>query len=44
MTGGISQTDGSYNVSIPAGATTLIYSFIGYQTQEIEINDEPHLM
>ena len=38
MTGGISQTDGTYSVNIPEGATTLIFSFVGYETQEIEIN------
>ena len=38
MTGSISQTDGSYSVNVPEGATTLIFSFVGYQTQEISVN------
>ncbi|MBN2480826.1 MAG: TonB-dependent receptor [Bacteroidales bacterium] len=38
MTGAISQADGSYSVNIPQGAETLIFSFVGYVTQEIPIN------
>lgn len=38
LTGGISQVDGTYSTNIPDGATTLIFSFVGFQTQEILIN------
>jgi TonB-dependent starch-binding outer membrane protein SusC len=37
MTGAISGPDGSYSVNVPAGATTLAFSFVGYVTQEIAI-------
>lgn len=37
--GAISQADGTYRIAnVPAGATTLIFSFIGYTTQEVEIS------
>ncbi|WP_316931940.1 carboxypeptidase-like regulatory domain-containing protein [Rufibacter radiotolerans] len=26
--------DGSYSLSVPAGSTTLVYSFVGYKTAE----------
>lgn len=35
--GAISDVDGKYTISVPASATTLIYSFMGYKAQEIEI-------
>lgn len=38
MTGDISQADGGYNVNVTQGSNMLIFSFVGYQTQEIEIN------
>lgn len=38
MTGSISQSDGSYSVNIPHDANVLIFSFVGYVTQEIPIN------
>ena len=37
MTGTISQADGSYSVNIPQGSTTLIFSFVGYESQEVPI-------
>jgi TonB-linked SusC/RagA family outer membrane protein len=33
-TGVVSDIDGKYSLSVPAGATTLVYSFAGYVTQE----------
>ncbi len=36
-TGTVTDIDGSYQVEAPAGATTLIFSYTGFQTQEIEI-------
>ncbi len=35
--GTISDIDGSFSLELPEGATTLIFSYIGYQTQEISI-------
>lgn len=35
--GAITNVDGSYSVSLPAGRDTLIYSFIGYLSQEVLI-------
>jgi hypothetical protein len=39
MTGGISGADGTYAVNIPQGSTALIFSFVGYTTQEIPISN-----
>ncbi len=38
QTGGVSSANGTYGVLIPTGSTTLIFSFVGYQTQEIDIS------
>ena len=35
--GTVSNTEGVYTINIPPGGTTLIFSFIGLTTQEIEI-------
>jgi len=43
LTGVISDTDGKYSLTIPSGATTLIFSFIGMRTQEIEIADQTQI-
>lgn len=34
-TGTISDTDGKYSVSVPDGNATLVFSYLGYTTQEI---------
>lgn len=39
-TGTPTDFDGNYRLSIPAGATTLVFRYIGYVTQEIEIGDK----
>ena len=36
-TGTTSDVNGNYSIGVDEGATTLVYSFIGYATQEIEI-------
>jgi len=36
-TGTVSDAEGSYRLSVPESATTLIFSFIGLVTQEVEI-------
>lgn len=36
-TGATTDAEGKYNLAVPDGSTTLVYSFIGYATQEIAI-------
>ncbi len=36
-TGTVTDSDGGYNVNVPASGGTLVFSFIGLQTQEVEI-------
>ncbi len=35
--GGMSDENGQYSISAPAGSTALVFSFIGYTTQEVAI-------
>lgn len=35
--GARTDTDGRYTVKVPAGSTTLVFSYTGYATQEIEL-------
>ena len=35
--GTITDADGQYEVSLPDGSNTLVFSYTGYQTQEVEI-------
>ncbi|MEX0882914.1 MAG: carboxypeptidase-like regulatory domain-containing protein, partial [Cyclobacteriaceae bacterium] len=37
--GTITDIDGSYSVNVPDGSNTLVFSFIGYQTQEVTIGN-----
>jgi TonB-linked SusC/RagA family outer membrane protein len=37
--GTVSDATGSYKLSVPANGGTLVFSFIGLQTQEVEIGD-----
>lgn len=37
-TGTVTDADGFYRINVPANNNTLIYSFIGYEAQEVEIN------
>lgn len=37
--GTTSGDDGSFSLSVPANVTTLVFSSVGYQSQEISIND-----
>jgi TonB-linked SusC/RagA family outer membrane protein len=41
--GTVSDIDGNYSVKIPADATTLVYSFIGMITQEVEIDGQTQI-
>ncbi len=38
-TGTSTNAEGNYSLNIPAGSGTLIFSFIGYDTQEVPVND-----
>lgn len=41
--GTTSDSDGRYTLAVPDNSTTLIFSFIGYKTQEIEIGSRTEL-
>ncbi|GAA0893486.1 TonB-dependent receptor [Fulvivirga kasyanovii] len=36
--GTVTDIDGSYNISVPPDASTLVFSFVGMNTQEVSIN------
>jgi TonB-linked SusC/RagA family outer membrane protein len=36
-TGTVTSVDGTYSIEVPSDATTLVFSFVGYTTQEISI-------
>ncbi|GGK34227.1 SusC/RagA family TonB-linked outer membrane protein [Yeosuana aromativorans] len=38
--GTVTTFDGDYSIEIPDGATTLVFSYLGYVKQEIEINGQ----
>ena len=38
-TGTVTDIEGAYTLSVPAGSNALIFSFVGYTTQEVEINN-----
>lgn len=35
--GTVTDLDGVYNINVPAGKTTLTFSFVGFETQQIEV-------
>jgi TonB-linked SusC/RagA family outer membrane protein len=35
--GTVTDTDGKFNINVPSGSETLLFSFIGFQTQEVAI-------
>lgn len=37
-TGALTDVNGQYNVTVPNGASTLIFSFVGYTTKEIAVS------
>lgn len=37
--GATTTAEGTYQLTLPAGATTLVFSFIGYQTQEVVVGN-----
>lgn len=38
-TGTITDIDGKYNLEIPSGNSVLVFSYIGYSTQEVKVNN-----
>ena len=38
--GTVTDIEGNYSISVPEGAETLSFSFIGYETQEVPINGQ----
>lgn len=38
--GAVTGTDGAYSLNVPASAKTLVFSFIGYKTVEMEIGSQ----
>ena len=38
-TGSLADIDGKFSVNVPANATTLVISFVGYSTKEVAIGD-----
>ena len=38
--GTITDTDGAYSLSVPDGNTTLVFSFVGYASQEITVGSQ----
>lgn len=39
-TGALTQEDGTYKISVPSDDAVLIFSFIGFETQEIPVNGQ----
>ncbi len=39
-TGAVTDIDGTYSITVPDGGTTLIFSYTGFQTQEVEIGNQ----
>ncbi len=37
--GGSTDMDGKFSLNVPAGANVLVFSFVGYKAQEVEIGD-----
>src|SRR5690606_8495181 len=40
LTGTTSDTNGRYSISVPSGDAVLVFSFIGYTTQEIPVGNQ----
>jgi TonB-dependent starch-binding outer membrane protein SusC len=41
--GSVTDIDGSYTVEIPSGETTLLFSYVGYKTQAIDVGNRSTL-
>ncbi len=40
MTGTVTDYDGKYSLEVPEGATTLVFSYVGYASQEVPLGAE----
>lgn len=43
LTGGTTDAEGNYSLEIPESSSTLIFSFIGFETQEVNVNSQSTL-
>ncbi len=41
--GTVTNGDGNFNIEVPAGKAVLIFSFIGFKTQEVQVNGQKSL-
>lgn len=41
--GTVTDIDGKFSINVPSNATTLVFSFIGFETQTIQIGYQTHL-
>ncbi|MBR9999116.1 MAG: SusC/RagA family TonB-linked outer membrane protein, partial [Cyclobacteriaceae bacterium] len=41
--GSVTDIDGSYTVEVPSGETTLLFSYVGYKTQAVEVGNQSTL-
>ncbi len=39
-TGGVTDIDGRYSISVPSSSSVLVFSFVGYETQELLVGDK----
>lgn len=39
--GTVSDLDGNYSITVPDGYNVLVFSFVGYEEQEIDLSDKP---
>jgi TonB-linked SusC/RagA family outer membrane protein len=39
MVGSITDIDGNYSVAVPDGSSTLVFSFVGYMSQEVNVGN-----
>src|ERR1700736_4878560 len=42
-TGTISKSDGSFSISVPSDARTLVFSLVGASPKEVEIGSDPQV-
>jgi hypothetical protein len=40
--GMVTDVDGRYNIAVPAGATTLVFTFVGYETLDVKDRQLQH--
>jgi len=42
-TGGVTDSDGKFRISVPSGTTRLVFSFVGFTTKEVELGSQTSL-